>query len=262
MTDTGGSLVTPVILTLNEEPNIERALKSLEWADEVVVVDSGSSDATERIARGFRNVRWLTRPFDTHGNQWAFAVAAAGSQRPYVLALDADYQVPDSFVSELTERFVTGQYAGGVAGFTYSIRGRQLAGSVYPAKVVIFRPELVKISQPGHTQEIHVEGPVYHFTARLIHDDRTPLSRFVSSQLEYSRLEAERLGVSATGRWQDRLRVRGLMPLVAGLAAYLRSGGPMKGSASLSYAYERALFECLLALRVLNRDEGTERHDS
>ena len=46
------------------------------------------------------------------------------------------------------------------------------------------------------------------------------------------------------------------MPLVAGLAAYLKAGGPLRGSASLRYAYERALFECLLAIRLISGDSS------
>jgi glycosyltransferase involved in cell wall biosynthesis len=250
-----GSLVTPVILTFNEEPNIERTLKSVEWARQVVVVDSGSSDATERIARTFSNVRWMVRSFDTHAAQWRFAIQSAAGQ--YVLALDADYQVPAAFVQELEHRFLTGDYAGGIAGFDYRIQGRSLLGSVYPPKPVIFRPDRVQVSQPGHTQEMHVDGSIFRFTARLIHDDRKPLARFVSSQMEYARLESIRLAGRRTNRWQDRVRRLGLMPIVAGLAAYVRSGGPLRGSASLHYAYERALFECLLALRLL--DAGPTR---
>ncbi len=249
-------LVTPVVLTFNEELNIERTLSSLRWARQAVVVDSGSSDATERIARSFPNVCWHTRQFDTHANQWRYAIDLATAR--YVLALDADYQVPPAFVDELSTGFAPGNYVGGVAGFAYAIHGQELAGSVYPAKLVVFRPDLVKISQPGHTQEMAIDGPVYNFAAKLIHDDRKPLSRFVSSQMEYSRLEALRLGRNGTHRWQDRVRRLGLMPLIAGVGAYVKSGGPFKGSASLHYAYERALFECLLALRVLNPDEKAQ----
>jgi Glycosyl transferase family 2 len=252
------TLVTPVILTYNEEPNIRRILQSLQWAAEVKIVDSGSLDATERIARQFPNVRWFARPFDTHAAQWDFAIRATNVTTPYVLALDADYEVPGNFVEELAARFLTGGYAGGIAGFEYRIQGRPLLGSVYPAKLVVFTPGQVHVSQPGHTQELRVEGPVYRFEARLIHDDRKPLARFVRSQMEYSRLEASRLADGDRVRWQDRHRRLGIMPLVAGVGSYLRAGGPLRGAASLHYAYERTLFECLLALRLL----GGEVDDS
>jgi glycosyltransferase involved in cell wall biosynthesis len=245
-----GALITPVVLTFNEAPNIARTLESLRWAARVVIVDSGSNDETEALARNFPNVSWHVRRFDTHGAQWGFAIRQTGIGSPYVLALDADYQVPGDFVEECRTRFLEGNYAGGIAGFEYRVLGSALQGSVYPPKAVIFRPSALRIEQPGHSQEMRVDGPVYRFASRLIHDDRKPIDRFVLSQLAYSRLEAGRLA-AGSARWQDRIRVSGLMPLVAGLAAYFRAGGPFRGRAALHYAYERATFECLLAMRVL-----------
>ena len=82
------NLITPVILTFNEEPNVDRVMRSLSWARDVVVVDSGSDDGTERIVRQFPNVRWFVRPFDTHAAQWGFAIRQTGVATPYVLALE------------------------------------------------------------------------------------------------------------------------------------------------------------------------------
>lgn len=250
----GDRLVTPVILTFNEEANIERTLNALAWAPDVVIVDSGSSDATGRLAGRYPNVRWFVRPFDTHGQQWEFAIRSTGVTAPYVLALDADYEVPGDFVRELTTDFAAADCAGGVAGFEYRIHGRALAGSVYPAKLVVFKRDRVRVSQPGHSQELSVDGSIYRFRTRLVHDDRKSIDRFVRSQVEYSRLEMGRLQLAGAGRWQDRVRRLALMPLVAGIGAYLRSGGPFRGGASLRYAYERTVFECLLALRLLDSD--------
>src|SRR5262245_15648085 len=207
-----GALVTPVIITFDEEANLTRTLSALQWATTVVVVDSGSSDRTEVIAAQCANVRWFVRAFDTHAKQWEFAIRQTGVATPYVLALDADYEVPATFVDELASRFMTGRYVGGTAAFEYRIHGRPLWGSVYPAKLVVFARDHVRVSQPGHTQVFQVDGPVYRFSSRLIHDDRKPMSRFLRSQMEYSRLEAARLLNGGAHRWQDRLRRLGVMP--------------------------------------------------
>jgi glycosyltransferase involved in cell wall biosynthesis len=249
------SRVTPVVLTLNEEPNIGRLLEDLAWARTVVVVDSGSTDRTADVARRFGNVRWLVRPFDSHAAQWQFAIGSADTD--YVLALDADYRVPADFVGELGRSFLPGGFAAGVAGFRYCIHGQPLRGSVYPAKVVVVRRDAVRITQPGHSQVIEADGPQYRFEARLSHDDRKPLQRFVRSQLDYARLEADRLRHTTSPRWQDRLRRTALMPFVAGPGAYLAAGGPLAGWAAVQYACERTLFECLLAMEILRRRQQT-----
>ena len=246
------SRVTPVVLTLNEEPNIARLLEDLAWAQSVVVVDSGSTDRTAEVAREFSNVRWLARPFDTHAAQWQFAIGSA--ETDYVLTLDADYRVPADFVGELSRAFLPGDFAAGVAGFRYCIHGQPLRGSVYPAKVVVVRRDAVRITQPGHSQVIDADGPQYRFEARLSHDDRKPLQRFVRSQLEYARLEADRLRHTTTPRWQDRLRRTALMPFVAGPGAYVAAGGPLAGWPAVQYACERTLFECLLAMELFRKN--------
>ena len=247
----GLSRVTPVVLTFNEEPNIARVLDDLSWARSVVVVDSGSTDGTANVARQFANVRWLVRSFDTHAAQWQFGIDAVDTD--YVLALDADYRVPAEFSRELAQIFLAGRYAAGVAGFRYCIHGRPLRGSVYPPKVVVVRRDAVRITQPGHSQVIDADGAKYRFQARLSHDDRKPLQRFVRSQLEYARLEADRLGHSTSLRWQDRLRQTAMMPFVVGPGAYLAAGGPLAGRAAVQYACERTIFECLLAVELLKR---------
>ncbi len=245
----GAPRVTPVVLTLNEEPNIGRLLEDLAWARAVVVVDSGSTNRTAEVAGRFSNVRLLSRPFDTHAAQWQFAIGSA--ETDYVLALDADYRVPPEFVTELDRVFLPGGFASGVAGFRYCIHGQPLRGSVYPAKVVVVRRDAVSITQPGHSQVIAADGPQYRFAARLSHDDRKPLERFVRSQLEYARLEADRLRHTTTLRWQDRVRRTALMPFVAGPGAYVAAGGPLAGWAAVQYACERTIFECLLAMEIL-----------
>jgi hypothetical protein len=66
-------LITPLILTWNEEPNLRRCLERLRWANgEVVVVDSGSTDATAASRPSFRMFASSCAPFDDHTTQWNF----------------------------------------------------------------------------------------------------------------------------------------------------------------------------------------------
>lgn len=243
--------ITPLILTYNEEPNIERTLNSLRWAGQVVVLDSGSTDGTERIARSFDNVSWQTRPFDKHQTQWEYGIHRTGIETEYVLSLDADYEVPSEFVKELAETFMPGRWDGGLTSFVYSFYGHPLSGSVYPAQYRVFKRSAVRVSQLGHTQVFAVEGRTYNFRTRLIHDDRKPLERWVSSQLAYQVLNEEILASGGT-RWRDHLRRFAIMPPIMALLAYFRAGGPFRGAAAARYAYERAVCESLLAIRVLN----------
>src|SRR5438876_66689 len=95
-------LVTPLILTYNEAPNLRRTLEKLRWAPEILVVDSFSTDETVKIAKSFPQVRVIERQFDSHMNQWNYGLEQCNT--PWVLALDADYVLDDQLVQEL-QRF-------------------------------------------------------------------------------------------------------------------------------------------------------------
>jgi glycosyltransferase involved in cell wall biosynthesis len=78
-----------VIITFNEEKNIGRCIESvLGLADDIVVLDSFSTDATERIATGYPGVRFFRHRFDGHIEQKNRAVGLA--QYPHILSVDAD----------------------------------------------------------------------------------------------------------------------------------------------------------------------------
>lgn len=80
--------LSAVIITFNEEKNIARCLQSLEGvADEIIVVDSFSTDATASICKSF-NARFISHPFEGHIEQKNYVISQASHS--YVLSLDAD----------------------------------------------------------------------------------------------------------------------------------------------------------------------------
>lgn len=241
---------TPVIITYNEQSNVESTLASLDWAERVVVLDSGSTDYTEEIARSFSNVAWFARAFDNHCSQWSYAIHETAIDTEYVIALDADMRPGAGFLNELKWRFEDRSLEGARVPFEFRIVGTALRGSIYPAQIRVFRKRSVQIRQLGHTQVFEVSGRVCDFRSKLIHEDRKAVDRWAQNQIKYASLEAVRIKNSKSLSLKDRLRVAGISPLVWGAYAYIKAGGPWKAHASRAYAYERLIFEALLA-RVL-----------
>jgi len=246
--------VTPLLLTYNEEANIARTLAALGWARRVVVLDSGSTDRTETLARSFSNVAWYVRPFDNHAAQWEFGIHETSIDSTFVLALDADMIPTPAFIGDLECILSAKNVVGANVTFRYCIHGTPLKGSIYPTQLRLFRRDLVQVTQQGHTQVFTVPGSVAAIRAPINHDDRKPFEQWVRAQLKYSLLEKQRIHSAKQHSIKDRLRLWGVMPLVAGTLSYVRSGGPLYKTASLRYAAERTIFECMLLARLLEPD--------
>ena len=93
-------MISVVILTLNEGCNLQRCIDSVSWSDDVVVVDSGSSDNTVEIALA-AGAKILVRPFDTFAGQRNHAMEAAEFRHGWVLHLDADEVVTPGLRDEM-----------------------------------------------------------------------------------------------------------------------------------------------------------------
>lgn len=251
------SRITPLILTYNEAPNIARTLDALRWAEQVVVVDSGSADGTLQIVAGFPNARAFARPFDDHATQWNFGLIETGIETDWVLALDADYGIGSAFIDELRRLEPLDEVNGYRASFVYCMDGVPLRGSLYPPVTVLFRRRAARYVQDGHTQRLALDGQVHDLVTPLRHDDRKPLQHWLQSQARYMRLEADKLATTPWSRLDaiDRLRrLRVLAPPVVFLYCLFGKGLIFDGRAGLLYALQRATAEMVLSLTLLRED--------
>jgi len=90
--------LSAVIIARNEEENIARCIKSLTWTDEIIVVDSESTDSTREIAEGL-GARVIVQPWLGLTEQYRFAVSQA--RTPWVLVVDADEEITDELKEEI-----------------------------------------------------------------------------------------------------------------------------------------------------------------
>jgi glycosyltransferase involved in cell wall biosynthesis len=248
--------ITPLVLTLNEEANIERVLERLEWAREVVVVDSGSSDATRTVLTRFSNVRCVEHRFESHAAQWNFGLMDTGIETDWILALDADYVLSEALVEEIRTLAPGHDVMGYWIGFRYCILGKALRGTLYPPVVALYRRGNARYVQDGHTQRVQVTGRIESLRSSILHDDRKPLSRWLASQERYARLEADFLCSRSWHRlgWPDRLRkLLVVMPPLIFVYCLTIGRGIMDGRAGLYYAGQRAIAEAILSLILIER---------
>lgn len=129
--------ITPLILTFNEAPNLDRTLQKLLWAKQVIIIDSFSTDATIEIAAAYPQVKLFKRNFDTHATQWNYGLEQIESE--WVLSLDADYVLSDKLVTELISLPEDISIDGYFIRFKYCVFGKPLRGTILPPRQALFR---------------------------------------------------------------------------------------------------------------------------
>jgi glycosyltransferase involved in cell wall biosynthesis len=255
--------ITPLILTFNEALNIARTLDKLVWARRIVIVDSGSTDGTLEILAHYRQIALFKRVFDSFADQCNFGLAQV--QTEWALSLDADYELSDRLVQELSDLHETQSVAGYRASFIYRVHGRSMRGTLYPPRVVLYRVKNARYVNEGHGHKVVISGDVRSLSGVIYHDDRKPLSRWFASQQVYARLEADYLlkvdqdTISAS----DRLRrMAWPAPIVVFFHVLLIKGCLLDGWPGWFYTLQRVLAECMIALELIDRRRRADSHEN
>ncbi len=179
-----------VLITLNEQTNLARTLQSVGWADEIIVVDSGSSDRTVEIARDF-GAKVFAEEWKGFSGQKNSAIAKATCD--WVLSLDADEEVSPELAGEIRSATQSSAVAGYEVPRKNIIFGRWLRwGGNWPdRKLRLFRRGQGRVvDRPVH-EAIAVEGAVGRLDSALIHYAYPTLASYIEHMQRYSTLAAE-----------------------------------------------------------------------
>jgi glycosyltransferase involved in cell wall biosynthesis len=245
--------LTVLVLTFNEQDNIARTLDALRWAREVLIVDSFSTDETLSIASRFPNVRVVQRRFDSFADQCNFGLNQVTT--PWVLSLDADYVLSPELQHELQQLVPPEHIAGYRAGFVYCIGEKQLRGTLYPPRIVLYRRDRARYENEGHGHRVRIDGNTADLRSLISHDDRKPLSRWLNAQRKYAALEAEHLlraDPQSLSRVDRLRRSTCLAPLLSLIYTLFIKGLILDGPPGWFYCLQRAYAELLLTLHLLD----------
>jgi glycosyltransferase involved in cell wall biosynthesis len=182
------------IVTFNEEANLARTLATVAWADEIVIVDSHSTDRTPEIALSF-NAKFITRDWPGFAAQKNFAISMCKGD--WILSLDADEELSPELRQDMQDVL---SVANAPDAFYLKRRnlflGRWITrGGFYPdAKLRLFRR--TPGSLPGFTERpvhevIHFNGSTGTLNTDLIHHAYPTLTDYIEHMNRYSELGAE-----------------------------------------------------------------------
>lgn len=210
--------VTVIIAARNEEANLGRCLDALRSFERVLVVDSGSTDATAKIATASGAE---VHQFHYHGGypkkrQWALDELHIAT--PWVLMIDADEVVPAELLSEIAAVTESGSAADDGylirKGFHFLGRRFRFGGFSHQA-VLLFRTGKARFEHifdddpSGMDMEVHerliVDGTVGRLNTPLIHEDFKGLAAYLHRHNQYSNWEAAiRLRYRQQGDWGEQ----------------------------------------------------------
>ena len=181
--------ISAAVITLNEEANIERCLRGLSFADEIVVVDSLSTDRTVEIAREFTD-KVISREFTGFSDQKSAAMELAGSE--WVLFIDADEVVGDKLGAEIRKAVQSEGFDGyWIPRATYFLGKRIRHCGWYPDyQLRLARKSKARYPERLVHETLEVQGPCGRLKNDLIHYSYKSMDDYARKMVSYARAAA------------------------------------------------------------------------
>lgn len=192
------------IVCFNEERNIRRCLRSVMWCDEIIVVDSFSTDRTVDICRNFP-LRLIQRPWPGYAEQKGFAIAQA--RHDWVIYIDADEEISPALKDEIEavlqreELVVDGFYIPRLVHYL----GRWWRRGWYPGyRLRMFRKSKTRVEGPNPHEKVFLDGcanylhhDIHHYTYGDISDHLRRMNSFTDWVPKNPRIKRRGCSLSA-----------------------------------------------------------------
>ena len=255
--------LSTLIITYNEERNIERCLRSvLPISDEVLVVDSNSTDRTVEIAVA-HGARVITRDWPGYGRQKQFAVEAAANN--WIFSVDADEEISPALADEI--RNLDFSKNGYEVPRRVWYLGRWITHGVwYPGYVLrMFRRDRGRFTDEIVHESADVPGPIGRFRNDIYHYSYRSVAHHVDKINDFTTLAARQM--HGDGRSSSVAKIA-LYPTLEFLKVYFQKRGFLDGLAGLAVSLLHSYYVFLKYLKLYElqigageADGGREAHD-
>ncbi|EDX73968.1 glycosyl transferase, group 2 family protein [Coleofasciculus chthonoplastes PCC 7420] len=259
------------ILTYNEERDIEACINSARLSDDIIVVDSCSSDRTVEFAQRYP-VRVVSHPFESHGRQRTWMLENLPTKYEWAYILEADERMTPALFAECLEAIKDNQYVGYYVAERVMFMNRWIRHCTqYPR----YQLRLLRKGQVWFTDYGHTEREVCHGSTGFLQETyphytcSKGFSRWIEKHNRYSTDEARetlRQLEQGTVNWGALLLGRSeverrhalkdlslrlpFRPLLRFLYMYIFLGGFLDGRAGFTWCTLQAFYEYLITLKV------------
>lgn len=233
-------LLSALLITYNEESNIKEALLNLSFADEIIVVDSFSTDQTVAIASSFKNVKVFQHVFDNFALQRNYALSLASNQ--WILFIDADERITPKLQQEINA--IINEADSYPAYFMYRnfiFENKKLRFSGWQTDKIIrlFKKEnaTYNIEKIVH-EKLIVNGKTGKLKHKLIHHSYSNYEDYKQKMIFYGKLKAQEELLKKTNPNFFHFYIR---PLYQFLNQYLLRFGFLDGKKGIIICYLNAM---------------------
>ncbi len=248
------------VIAYNEEHNIEACLESVKWADEIIVVDSFSTDRTAEAAQNYTDKVFLVK-WQGHVKQKQFALDQATGD--FVLSLDADERLSEEASVEV--RKILDGAEPGASGFTFPRQSFYLGRWIgfcgwYPdRKLRLVRNGQARWTGQDPHDKLTAEGKVVHLKGKILHYVYRDISHQLSTVDAFSRISAE--------QWQKQGKAPNLLlmmvkPPLRFLEVYLWKQGFRDGMAGFIISVITSYYTFLKYAKLWELQKGLSKPPS
>ena len=257
MSESGKLPITVTIIACNEEKRIGECLSSVQWADDIVVIDSGSRDRTVEIAES-HGARVIHNPWPGYGEQKQFASGQA--RNDWILNLDADEFVTSDLTESIraTFRSLPDSVVAFECNFEHFLMGKWLRhGEAYPdPHIRLFNRQYGDWNSRAIHEHIEIKGDVGRLQGTIRHRTVESLAEYIDKINRYTDLQAEIIVKSGVKVTFSQLFSRSLWRFLRG---YIFRLGFLDGIAGLTHSMTSTLTSYLKyakAHEIQNRKKG------
>jgi glycosyltransferase involved in cell wall biosynthesis len=273
-------MISVLILTRNEERDLDACLESVSWSDDVFVFDSFSTDATAEIARR-RHAHLVQRRFDGYASQRNAALTELPFRHGWIFILDADERPTPELSREMRQRAANA--SPDTAGFRLRRRDFLYGTWLRHAQISPYYIRLVRLGRARYVREVNevleVDGQIEQLQAPL---DHFPFSKGIAHWLDkhnvYSTMEARivagglskqdaSLATAIFGRdFHARRRAQKAIfyrlparPLLKWAMMMFGRGAILDGRAGVVYSTLQSIYEYFIVLKTRELERGPNR---
>ena len=193
MKDDHNKNISVLIITLNEEANMQALLIDLDFADEIIVVDSFSTDKTEAICKSFENVTFIQNEFENYSSQRNFAISQA--KNDWILFLDADERLTPALKKEILATIKTNEtFSAFLFNRTFMFKGEILhfSGNQTDKIFRLFNKNQAEYTKDRLVHEkLKVNGKIGVLKNKLLHYSYSSFQAYKSKTIQYGKFKAQ-----------------------------------------------------------------------